>query len=428
MAYCAVVRLAAARGRAGGSACRVSAGALAGFACSNPGRCVISFAAIGDWRVRGVRSRAWLSLGAALVLGCIGVRALAGPVPDYGHDFVVIGDPGNRAVNQAEGRRFFPPYAPEGFSVGRVDYRYRMARTEVTVGQWLEFVNAYAPYYDGSVSSLAFTGDWIVYAGNGSYRAIEGSENFATNMAWRFAARYCNWLHNGKGLEQAAFENGAYDTSTFGQDANGYYTDQRTHNAEALFWIPTLDEWTKAMHWDPAKSDGEGGYWRYPTSSDTAPIIGPPGFGQTNAGSGATYDVGAYSDVMSPWGLFDGSGGEREWLEFAADEGSRYLRGASWALGPPFDEIDRVTPGPPITGSGGFHIVSAIPAPGAPAVLFIIAALNPRSRGGRGLQRWNSRMGEHDETFHHPRRRPLLLHSDAPAGNRERAALHGHQR
>ncbi|MCL4220962.1 MAG: SUMF1/EgtB/PvdO family nonheme iron enzyme [Phycisphaerales bacterium] len=248
-------------------------------------------------------------------------------MPSCGHDFGVIGDPGNRPVDIEEGRRFFPPYAPEGFSVRRVDYRYRMARTEVTVGQWLEFVNAYAPYYDEPVSSLAFAGDWIVYAGNGTYRAIEGGANFATNMAWRFAALYSNWLHNGKSLEQAAFENGAYDTSTFGQDANGYYTDQQTHNPQALFWIPTLDEWTKATHWDPTKNNGEGGYWRYPTSSDTAPIIGPPGFGQTNAGSGATYDVGAYTDGMSPWGLFDGSGGESEWLEFAADKGSRYLRG-----------------------------------------------------------------------------------------------------
>ncbi|MCL4222187.1 MAG: SUMF1/EgtB/PvdO family nonheme iron enzyme [Phycisphaerales bacterium] len=365
-----------------------------------------------------------------MALGLGGALAKAGPVPDYGHDFGVIGDPGNRPANIEEGRRFFPPYAPEGFSAGRVDYRYRVARTEVTVGQWLEFVNAYAPYYDGPAHSLAFTGDWIVYAGSGSYRAIEGSENFATNMAWRFAARYCNWLHNGKSLEQAAFENGAYDTSTFGQDANSYYTDQRTHNPDALFWIPTLDEWTKAMHWDLTKNNGEGGYWRYPTSSDTAPIIGPPGFGQTNAGSGATYDVGAYTDVMSPWELFDGSGGESEWLEFATTEsGWRYARGTSWALGPSFDEIDRLGAGPPITGSGGLRLISPIPAPGAPATLFIIAAFTPRSRGGRGPQRGNSRTGEHhDQTLQHPRRGPLLLRSHACAEACERAAVHGHQR
>lgn len=289
--------------------------------------------------------------------------AAAGPVPDYGHDFVFIGDPGNRPVNQAEGPGFFPPSAPEGFSVGQVNYRYRMARTEVTVGQWLEFVNAYAPYYDGPTNATQFTGDWIAFNPiAGEYRAFAGSESFPTDMGWRYAARYCNWLHNGKSLERAAFENGAYDTSTFGQDSDGNYTDQPTHHPDALFWIPTLDEWTKAMHWDPAKNGDEGGYWRYPTSSDTAPIIGPPGTGETNAGTGTSYDVGAYADVMSPWGLFDGSGGEREWLE-SATATRRYLRGSSWALPPIADEIDFLGIGPPLASAGGLRLVSAVPSP-----------------------------------------------------------------
>lgn len=46
--------------------------------------------------------------------------------------------------------------------VGSVNRRYRMARTEVTVGQWLEFVNSYAPYYEGPTNWSEFTSRWIV--------------------------------------------------------------------------------------------------------------------------------------------------------------------------------------------------------------------------------------------------------------------------
>lgn len=186
-------------------------------------------------------------------------------------------------------------------------------------------------------------------------------------MGWRYAARYCNWLTNGKGLEQAAFENGAYDTSTFTDNPDGSFNDQLTHNPDALFWIPTLDEWTKAMHWDPTKNNGEGGYWRYPTSSDTAPIPGAPGTGETNGGTGVFYDVGAYAGVMSPWGLLDGSGGVAEWLEYADLRLlTRGTRGSSWALPTYFDQVDRVlTTG--IFAPNGLRIASVIPAPSSMA-------------------------------------------------------------
>ena len=327
----------------------------------------MSYVAIRDWCVQALggmptlsSARAWIVLATSTLAT---TAALAGPVPDYGHDFVVIGDPGNRPVNIEEGGRFFPPYAPEGFRVGQVNYRYRMSRTEVTVGQWLEFVNAYAPYYEGYANATEFTGEWIYYnVTAGEYRAFAGSDNFPTDMGWRYAARYCNWLHNGKSLEQAAFESGAYDTSTFGQDADGNYTDQREHNSGALFWIPTLDEWTKAMHWDPALNSGEGGYWRYPHSSNLEPVAGPPGVGETNAGTSKFYDVGSYPTVQSPWGLLDGSGGQREWLE-SGEATERYLRGSSWALPPRVDILDRLGISAPVASAGGLRLVSVVPEP-----------------------------------------------------------------
>ena len=309
-------------------------------------------------------SRQWVSVLAAIALcTALAIPALAGPTPDYGHDFVTIGDPGNRPVNKQEGPGFYPPEAPKGFTAGRVNYRYRMNRTEITVGQWLEFVNSYAPYYDGPTNSSRFTSDWITFDNSlGEYRATPGSENFAANMSWRYAARYCNWLHNEKGLDQASFENGAYDTSTFGQDKDGNYTDQREHNDDAKFWIPTLDEWTKAMHWDPNANDGEGGYWRYPHSSNIVPQSGLPGSGETNAGTDLFFDVGSYPDAVSPWGLLDGSGGQSEYLE-TETEGYPFRRGSSHALGPVVDQIDWLLLALPQLGVGGLRLASSIPSP-----------------------------------------------------------------
>ncbi len=325
-----------------------------------------------------MQTRRWTVLCAAAIAAA---SAVAGPVLDYGPHFVVIGDPGNRPVNQDEGPLLYPPFAPEGFRVGAVGYRYRIARTEVTVGQWLEFVSAYAPYYEGFANDSEFTSDWIYFHnGTGQYRAYEGSENLAANMGWRYAARYANCLHNGKGLDQAAFENGAYDTSTFSDNPNGTFNDQRHHNPDSLFWIPTLDEWTKAMHWDPAKNDGEGGYWRFPTSSDEQPIAGPPGVGQTNAGSGEFYDVGAYADVMSPWGLFDGSGGVREWLDNPAGSHSRQMRGSDWSFDWYSDNIDVISAAGPWYAAGGLRLVSVVPTPGTATALVGLLLAGSRRR------------------------------------------------
>ena len=121
-----------------------------------------------------------------------------------------------------------------------------------------------------------------------------------------------------KSTSLSAIANVAYDTSTFGIDANGNWTDQLTHNPNARYWIPTLDEWMKAVHYDPNRSGpGQGGYWMYPNSSDTSPIYGPPGTGQANAGftlpGNAQYDIllGLPIRDRSPWGLLDTAGGTR---------------------------------------------------------------------------------------------------------------------
>lgn len=40
-------------------------------------------------------------------------------------------------------------------------------------------------------------------------------------MGWEYFARYCNWLHHGMVDEPWAYDDGAYDTTTFYQDPPG---------------------------------------------------------------------------------------------------------------------------------------------------------------------------------------------------------------
>ena len=241
----------------------------------------------------------------------------------YDIDFVTIGDVGNE------------PYAgdPYGRMAGRgsVDYEYRIGRYEVTTGQWMEFVNTFSTQSD-DFTYFASPDFWGAatdpdYSGPGRHYILRSDISTPEmlpvgGISWREAAMYANWLHNNKSSDLSAIQNGAYDTSTFGTNNDNTFNDQLTHNPDARFWIPTLDEWLKAAHYDPNKNGtGQSGWWEYSIMSDEPPIYGIPGEGQANSGfelpGFAEWDIplGAYEDVTSPWGLFDTAGGGQEWLE-----------------------------------------------------------------------------------------------------------------
>ncbi|MHC4976488.1 MAG: hypothetical protein ACYTF7_07760, partial [Planctomycetota bacterium] len=212
------------------------------------------------------------------------------PVPDYDFGWATVTHPFNRTY---EGFGDSPPRSFPGF--GRVDYEYRIATTEVTAEQYLEFLNAYKPFAEDPTDSellgpLVF--DFTVVGTNELvYSILPGWEQAPTPMSWRMAARYCNWLHNNKAHEAWAFESGVYDTSTFTAYVDPdtgkiVINDQPTRSDGARFWIPNLDEWTKAAHYDPHKhGENQPGYWLFPTSSDEPPIPDlPENGGETSSG------------------------------------------------------------------------------------------------------------------------------------------------
>jgi len=249
----------------------------------------------------------------------LGALVLAGPAlaGDWtGFDWATITDPGNAGYDR---------YDPDGDATGHgsVDYVYRISTTEVSSGQWVEFLNAFGDYGDpheayrdirisGIVKDTAYTGP------GKRWKLREGFESPGhmpvLGISWFNAARYCNWLHHGKTNDLSKLEYGAYDLRNVVNNVPPERSDG------ARYWMPSLDEHLKAAYYDPDKNgDGQGGWWLQPNGTDTELIIGAPADGgQTNAGI-TEYDtdvalddvlrLGVYEEVTSPWGLLDVSGG-----------------------------------------------------------------------------------------------------------------------
>lgn len=336
--------------------------------------------------------------GATLSLALVAASAHAAPILTQGADgytWSTITHAGNRAPNASE--HWWDP----SFSAGSVNYEYRMATTEVTGSQWYDFVQAYAPYIGANFFDSGFSGPatFVGFDGQGVPRYVLNPmlRNQGINVSWRYAARFCNWLHNDRSLTQPAFENGAYDTSTFTRNPDGSYNDQLTRHADARFWIPTMDEWVKAAHFDPNRyGEGQEGYWLYPAGQDEPLTPGPPGApgAQTSAGLDIAKfgipDIGDYPDVQSPWGLLDTSGGSSEWWETANLYPNGLVRHRRYkfseAGGPIpdfYDMMDVHSSTAPIVGLAGVRLAAPVPAPSA-AFLAPLALLTYTTRRRRG--------------------------------------------
>ncbi len=312
---------------------------------------------------------------------------------EYGIEFITIGKPNN------------PPYAgndPEypGFNAGRgsVSYEYRIGRYEITTAQWMEFVNTFSTqgdeyFFFAQPSSWGATHDFS-YAGPGRrWRLDETRPDPAMSpvlgIDWRTAARFVNWLNNGKSSDPATLDYGAYDASTFTDNPDGTFNDQVAHSPGARFWIPSLDEWLKAAHFDPNRfGSDQPGWWLFSHRSDDPPVPGLPGQGQTSASltlggfAEKWIPLGAYSGIVSPWGLYDTSGGATEWLEEVSDGRFRLTDGASAGL--TIDSLDRAALSlythPGMTGTSGLRLAGLIPSPSCVSLTLVSVILHVRRR------------------------------------------------
>lgn len=267
-------------------------------------------------------------MGQVLVLLSIAFAAAEAQVPVdvIPMEFVVVGDVGN-------------PPDPDT-NTGSVGYKFEIGKYEVSNAHYAEFLNAIArtgdPYelYSVNMERGLFGGIKRNDHGDGyTYEPLEGYENLPVVYAtWFSMARFCNWLHYGKpttgesvlGTTEGTPSQGAYATSLIPEgkyDRSGE-VPILSHNAEAKFWLPTIDEWNKAAFYDPSKS-GPNKYWLYATQSDEKPLAVPPGDSPNSANyydyKFASSDpfltpIGGYTQSPSYYGTFDQAGNVFEWI------------------------------------------------------------------------------------------------------------------
>ena len=226
-------------------------------------------------------------------------------------DFVTVGDAGNVA---------------DTTGYGFVNYEYYIGKYEVTNTQYVVMLNDVATESDsyllysermpaeGGITRSGSPGSYV-------YTVNSGWENKPVLLvSWYDAARFSNWMMMGN--TEGTSTTGAYDTTNFGD--SDFSNDPSAHNTGTTYWIATENEWYKAAYYDPTLNEGSGGYYLYPTKSNTI---------NTNMANydvviDSVVDVGSYN-YPSYYGTFDQAGNALEWTEnfYNASTGTRALRG-----------------------------------------------------------------------------------------------------
>ena len=324
---------------------------------------------------------------------------------DYGIDFVTV-NPSGQAVTPYTVPSSLNPFGNDpryvNRPIGNVPYAFRMARTEVTTGQYLDFVNlAWQMNPDNRFDiEPNFWGARLVENSPTNMRwelnpSIPNAADVpVSGVAWIQAAWFSNYLHNGRQNNLQALLHGAYDATTFAQNPDGSFSGQLVRSPGARFWIPSIDEWAMAGFYDPNRNGpGQGGWWSHANSSDAFPVYGPPTVTGNTANAGwqtPTFDefnvpVGSYN-AQSPWGLFDVAGGVDELTEGVSPfAGQRYR----WAVGSQagesasdaalFDNLGAVHLALPNGAGYGLRLVGAVPSPSSLAIC-VALAFRPRRR------------------------------------------------
>jgi hypothetical protein len=237
----------------------------------------------------------------------------------------IVGDPGNPSVGVTQsfggpkGQFVDPPTPPKDtgiykncseapaapppcLTVGGVSYTYGIGEFDVTVGQYVTYLNTVDPrgknphdVYNDDMSPTV----WPKYgsirysssAGEGEHYSVAYPEwadkpfNFSD---FRRAVRFVNSMDNGTVLSRTQSSSGAfkYVTYTVRLSRNtevGMYdvaNPGTTRNRSSGFVLPSNDEWVKAAYYDP-KHGGTDSYWAYPTDP-----FNPPNVAKLNPGTG----------------------------------------------------------------------------------------------------------------------------------------------
>jgi hypothetical protein len=210
---------------------------------------------------------------------------------------VLVGSPDNPAVSVVPfSDAIYPscsvaPKTKAGcLSVGSVGRAYDIGELEVTVTQWVAFLNTVDPrgtdphhLYDSSESAVS----WPRYGQiNFSSRARQAHHYRVAYPEWADkpfgfatflrAARFLNAVTNGKVLSRKTSRAGGFSFVTYTvrlsrNTERGMYDLARQKRTGATrarnrgFVVPSQNEWIKAAYFDP-RGGGTLSYWKYPTN------------------------------------------------------------------------------------------------------------------------------------------------------------------
>jgi len=148
-------------------------------------------------------------------------------------DFVTIGNPNNAADTTGN-----PNLA------GRVDYIYNLGKYEISRYQ-VEMANS------GGSLGITYAGGYLTSP--------------AIGINWLEGARFVNYLNTSKGYQAAySFDvNGNFQLWAAGQ----YNGNNMFRHKDAVFVLPSTDEWYKGAYGSP-----DGSWYNYPIGSDSAPV------------------------------------------------------------------------------------------------------------------------------------------------------------
>ncbi len=296
-----------------------------------------------NWLPDRRRSRrgSWTSsaLGIALfacAVVCVGGAsgtAGASVVPKRGVvtiTMAIVGDPGNPSVGVVQtfggpkGSFVQPPEnqgstgiykscadgpksAPSCLTVGGVGYTYGIGEFDITVSQYVTFLNTVDRYgknlhhlYNDDMSPTV----WPRYgsvrytpgAGAGQHYSVAYPEWADMPFNWgdfRRDVRFVNSLTNGKVLSTTSSTSGSFKYVTYtvrlsARTETGMYrlSDPATaRNRTSGFVLPSNDEWVKAAYYDP-KGGGTDSYWAYATGPFNQPNVAV-----LNPGTGAVVNA-----------------------------------------------------------------------------------------------------------------------------------------
>jgi hypothetical protein len=245
-----------------------------------------------------LQNRLLPALGLLIALALVGPAAsVAAPAPSVlTFKTVKIGAPGNPSVGivpfkdavYSSCAEVVPAEKqPPCQQVGAVGYRYGVGQLEVTVPQYVAFLNTADPagrnrhkLYSDTESSAEWPKygqiDFSADSPAGRHYTVASPEwadkpyGFANFLR---SARFANSLYNGQVLSRKASSAGNFQYVTYRvrlsrQTEVGMYDMSKratTRGHMSGFVIPSQDEWIKAAYYDP-NGGGTYSYWQYPTN------------------------------------------------------------------------------------------------------------------------------------------------------------------